>query len=320
MKLTPERIARYAGLWLLVFLASEAHGDIISVTSGDASKVGSATNLIVNGSFEIGNPGTRVFWAGNPTNPDFTEGGSTSGYGTPTGWNATGDPRNYSRWGGSGNVDNQQGAPFPDPTGTGLYFGSFIANSISETPTFNADGTVTFTGTPTIQAGNSSRGNADPVTLSQTVSGLSTSQLYRLEFWTTSENPDPAAFAPTFTGTRHDGIFGLDITGENRLFLATPTGTSALGFSQRYYIEFVPKFSDVTFTWTNWGHFFNQDGSAGGIATAGWTQNTITGELILDEVFLTAVPEPPAYAALFAALIGCYAVRYRRRQSRPVAA
>jgi hypothetical protein len=55
---------------------------------------------------------------------------------------------NHAEWGNTA-VFPTSSAPLPDGT-SGLYFGNGLMASISQTLSFNADGSVTFTSPPTI--------------------------------------------------------------------------------------------------------------------------------------------------------------------------
>jgi hypothetical protein len=258
-----------------------AQATIISVTSGDVLVGNRPSNLLVNGSFEAD--------AGAP-NPSYWATGTTL---VPqislTGWSAAGQPGTYASWGNDGNGRLRASELLPDGQNA-VYFGGGIMASVTPLPTFNPDGTVTFSSSPVFVP----KPTSAPVTLWQTVSGLNTSLSYTLDFWTSSE----AAGGSNFPGG--DGFFGLDITGESQMYFAAPSGMSGLGTSQRYYIEFQPSASTVTLQWTNWGHFNNVNG--------------LTTELVLDDVILnpTPVPEP----ASLIALAGGAAALVRRRRLR----
>lgn len=113
---------------------------------------------------------------------------------------------------------------------------------------------------------------------------------YALSFWASGKS------AVGGCGFGHDGIFGLDLTGNATLFLAAPSGCSSLGNSHVYEFTFVPSDPVVTLTFTNWGHFSPT-------GTTGWTLPTTT-ELVLDDVIINAVPEPNSVGLLALSLLG----------------
>src|SRR6478735_3472689 len=177
-------------------------------------------NLVQNGSFEDHPDGgvTIYYWASGTTSTPFAQ---------PAGWVTNGASLNYAEWGNTA-VFPTSSAPLPDGT-SGLYFGNGLMAAISETPTFNADGSVTFiSSTPTIVPKYS-----PPVTLSQTLTGLNTGTTYGLTFWTSGEDATTNVFT-------HDGFFGLDVTGYNTVYLAAPSGLSGLGTSHVYNFTFTP--------------------------------------------------------------------------------
>ena len=181
----------------------------------------------------------------------------------------------------------------------GLYFGNSFVSSISQTPTFLANGRVQFTSPPTITP---STGYSPPVQLSQTVTGLNPGNLYGLSFWASGE----AASYPTYT---QDGVFALDVTGFDREYLASPSGSSGLGVGHVYEFKFVPTGSNVTLTFTNWGHY--ADGSTG---TTGWTLPSTT-ELVLDDVILNDLGPAPEPATVGLLACGAVALLWRRRRA-----
>ena len=152
MKLTSMLIT---GTAAILISHAPAEGAMTLLTGpSTATHVG---NLVTNGSFENGAPapGSTVFWATGTT---------LTPYAVPPGWSASGAPRSYAMWG------SDVGSPvrlrisdvLPDGQ-NGMYFGNGGATS-SLPPTFQANGQVTFAGTPTLA---SSMGA--PVTLSQSV-------------------------------------------------------------------------------------------------------------------------------------------------------
>lgn len=163
---------------------------------------------------------------------------------------------------------------------------------VTPSPTFNPDGTVTFSSPPTIVP----KPGFAPVQLWQTITGLNTSQAYLLDFWASSEDANTSQFPGG------DGFFGLDITGESQMYFDAPNNVNALGASQRYYVVFQPNTSTITLTWTNWGHLPTATG--------------LKSELVLDDVILNAAPVPePASLAVIGGGLVAFA---RRRRSAAV--
>lgn len=256
----------------------------------------SPANLISNGSFEDGYSGSDSYFAG----------GSLSGsipQATPAGWTATGAlqtqsiPGNYAVW---TNSLLREGGPNPHGDAS-MYFGNWICASISEMPTFAASGLVTFTSPPTIVPNSAS--NGEPVTLSQTVTGLDTSKTYRFEFSAGGEytERDINNF-PLTSDYTDDGIMGLDVTGFNRVHLAISSGQTTSQYSDymKYQFELQPASSTTTFTFINWGHYFP--------FTTNWVSDGGgSSELMLDDVILnlegTVVPEPATLTVLAAAML-----------------
>ena len=235
-----------------------AQASIVSISSGDALLGNRPSNLLLNGSFEAdaGTAANQSYWAtGTTLTPSMSL----------TDWTASGGPQSYAYWGNMGpTLAGSDTIPHGE---NALYFGASIMLPLAFDPVFAADGQVSFTGNPNIQP----KPGIGPVTLSQTVSGLSTTQHYLLDFWASGENASFASWG--------DGFFGLDITGESQILLAAPGGQTGLGASQRYYVVFQPTASTVTLTWTNWGHFID---SFGGFHS----------ELAMDDAILNPVPEP----------------------------
>lgn len=247
-------------------------------------------NLLQNGSFETGiTSGQSFYWATGTTGTPFA---------VPPGWTSIGGTAAYAQWqAGAGNVIGS--APLPDGI-AGLYFGNYYASSISSTPIFNTNGIVTFTSAPTIIPFNSSYNPA--VKLTQTVTGLTPSATYGLSFWASGEGA-------SFGGFDGDGIFGLDVTGCSRVYLAAPGGSSALGTGHVYDFTFVPTSSSITIDFTNWGHYSPS-------ITMGWTLPDGTSELVLDNVILKiiSVPEPGSTTLLIGIAVSGIGMLLRRRR------
>jgi hypothetical protein len=250
----------------------------VNITPGPALNPGA--NLLVNGSFEGGfasNPLIGSFWASGTAQTPFE---------AVTGWTSNGSSGNYAYRANTGVTSNS--APVPDGA-VALYFGNGFLTSISETPTFNVDGSVTFVSpTPTITP---AVGLSPPVTIEQKVVGLTIGNTYGLSFWTSGEDAMGGNYG-------HDGLFGLDVTGFGTTYLAAPSGAiGGVGNQKVYRFEFVPTTTTVTFTFTNWGHISGAGSSPLG-PTPGWTIPLDTTELVLDNVILNDlgpgenVPEP----------------------------
>ena len=235
---------------------------VLSVAGNDTLVGNRAANLIVNGSFEAdgGIAPNGAYWAtGTTSTPTMSL----------TGWMASGQVGSYAYWGSDGLGGIKSSASFPDGT-NGLYFGGGIMASVVPFPVEANNGLVTFTSTPAITP----KPTDAPVTLQQTVSGLNPSATYVLDFWTSGEDIGQPSMVV-------DGFFGLDITGESRLYFAAPSGNGPIGTSQRYQVYFTPTASTVTFTWINWGHYFSPNG--------------LSDELVLDDLILNQItyPAPP---------------------------
>jgi hypothetical protein len=243
-------------LFLLAACAASSSGSVLSVAGNDTLVGNRPANLIVNGSFEAdgGVAANLSYWAtGTTLSPTMSL----------TGWTASGQPASYAYWGNDGFGGIKSSAPLPHGT-NGVYFGAGIMAMVAPFPTEAADGQVTFSSTPAILP----KPTDGPVTLEQTITGLNTSSTYLLDFWTSGENVGQP-------GLPVDGFFGLDITGESRLYFAAPSGNGPIGPSQRYQVYFKPTASTVTFKWINWGHYSSPGG--------------LSDELVLDDVILNLV-------------------------------
>ena len=262
--------AKFAVLAALIICVAtyRANASALTITSGlGLTHTG---NIVQNGSFENQASGaTTFFWA---------TGTSLVPYQTPDNWLSAGGSDAYAQR--TNTYASIGSGPLPDGS-YGLYFGNRFISSISQSPTFMANGRVQFASAPTIIPDTVGSYNP-PVQLWQTISGLDTSHIYGLTFWVSGEGAQYASYS-------HDGIFGLDVTGFNTEYLAVPSGASGgLGVSHLYEFTFVPIASSLTVKFTNWGHF------AQGYS-AGWTLAANTSELVLDDVIvndLGVVPEP----------------------------
>ena len=254
---------------LLVLAASlwNSPATVLSVAGNDTLVGNRSANLLLNGSFEAdgGFAPNNSYWAtGTSLSPTLSL----------SSWTASGQVGSYAIWGNDGLGGIKGSASLPHGT-NGLYFGAGIMNVVAPWPTEAADGQVTFGSTPAIL----SKPTDGPVTLEQTVSGLNTSATYILDFWTSGEDIGSAQFPV-------DGFFGLEITGESRLYLAAPSGNGPIGNSQRYQVYFKPAATTETFRWINWGHYLGPNG--------------LSDELVLDDVILNEVevPEPGSFGLL----------------------
>jgi len=237
-------------------------------------------NLVTNGSFETGAPapgaGNYVYWA---------TGTSSLPYAVPPGWSASGSPNNYAKWGADSPSPLQVLGSDVLPDGqAGLYFGNYAGALSSLAPTFQTDGRVTFSGTPTMTAPKGA-----PVQLWQTVPTNATpAPNYCFSFWASGE------WAGQTPGWAPDGIFGLRVTnvlpGDPMQYFAVPGGAGLLGMSHRFEFDLVPlnPLQPITIEFWNWGHF--DLSMHGGMS--------FTSELVLDDVIINAIPEPASIALL----------------------
>lgn len=272
-------ICGVAALFAITGAGSSAHASL-SLLSGpqQGTHVG---NLVTNGSFETGAPpsNSSVYWA---------NGTGLTPFATPPGWTSSGSANAYAYWGGTGAGPYQTALSDSLPDGqNALYFGNNFTN-IDKTPTWHANGTVTFSGSPTFSPVYGS-----PVTLSQTIS-LAPAPSYILSFWASGENAGFASWA--------DGIFGLRITnvlaGDPIQYLACPGGQSGLGASHRFEFQFslLNPLAPVTIEFINWGHLKQWPDPSGNPTGA------FTSELVLDDVIINAVPAPGVASAAVVAL------------------
>ena len=296
-------------LGLAASLPRSASATIISVSSGDALMGSHALNLIANGSFENGvwTPG----WSGAATpmaSHVLTGIGTTLGpTQVPTSWTTLGGSDNYAVWGNDSSVSGaglRGSAALPDGS-LGIYMGN-QSTFVTPSPSFAANGVITFATPPIFGPHVPPTGFTPAMQIQQTVTGLTPGANYLLDFWVSGE--DAAVPSSAFTAP---GLLQLDITGESSLFLAVPYSSSdaLLGASQRYYVDFQPGSSTVTFTFINHGHLLG---------------NVIATEAVLDDVILNyegvagMVPEPAnlMVGAAAASLAGLAIVRSRLQRGR----
>lgn len=272
----PARLAFVVALATGVTSSSAA---ILSIAGNDTLVGNRPANLITNGSFEAdgGVAANYSHWATGTTNSPIM---------LLTGWTASGQTDSYAVWGCDGFGGTKLSAPLSHGT-NGLYFGGGIMAAVIPFPVEANNGLVTFTSAPVIVP----KPTFSPVTLKQTISGLNLSSTYLLDFWTSGEEVGTTQFPV-------DGFFGLDITGEARLYFAAPSGNGPIGTSQRYQVYFQPSATTVTFRWINWGHYVSPNG--------------MSDEIVLDDVILNLVsnaPTPINCSCITNITVTCPAVR-----------
>ena len=235
-----KRVKLSSSLVAMAFalVSGGASGAVITNVTVGVGPGNLGPNLLLNPSFEIGAAGANLRWAGDA---GMASGGTPNGDGPSTpipSWTSGYGPGAYGWWGPLGFA----GAPCADGVAC-VYFGNaFTTPSLA--PTFNADGTVTFAGSPTFTNGNPN--NQTPVSLSQTVA-LNAGDTYTLDFWVSGE--------ANTGGFNHAGVFKLDI-GNASVFLTdiaavNPGGIE--GAATRFFVTFTADASDAI-TFTNFGH------------------------------------------------------------------
>ena len=272
---------------LALFAAGSAHASLTFNTTPPT--LSHASNLVVNGSFEIGAPayGTQVLWAQ----------GATGGPNVPPGWSASGTASTYASWGSDGLPTQgiRGSAVLPDGQ-NGLYFGNLFTD-VDVAPVQHPDGRVTFASAPTFTPQFGA-----PVILSQTINiPANPAPSYQISFWVSGEDAASA-------GSWARGVMGFRMTnvlaGDPIQYLSIPSGSAASGSiqSRLYAFDFTPinplLSCDIQFI--NWGH----------VTTIGGVSSAFTSELVLDDVIINAVPAP-ASSLLLACAAGA-ATRRRR--------
>jgi hypothetical protein len=285
------RITALVSLALAIWAPNAARAALTLTTGLGTTHAG---NLVTNGSFEIGAPpsggANLLYWATGTAQLPFA---------VPTGWSSFGSSATYASWGNSGTFPQSLvgSAPIPDGNAA-MYFGNGGPAFVDQPPTFNADGSVSFPGTP-----NLSSFFGPPATLSQTVNTpASPAPLYKMSFWVSGE--DATGMFPF----QERGIFGFQVTnvlaGDPVQWLAVPNGVNnTFGTSHLYEYTFAPlnPFLPVSITFINPGHL---DLAAYGMAN-------FTTELVLDDVIINAVPEPGTFAMAVAAALAIGLIRRR---------
>ena len=270
-----------------------ASASIVSISTSNTAVASHSGNLISNGSFETRNVGdpaitNNVNWSGVQGQHLAFSQGSGAVYAIPA-WAQSSGAGAYGVW---GSAAAQGGAACTDGVAC-LYFGNHHTYAgAGVTPTFNANGTVTFSSTPTFT--NFSPINQTPTTLSQVLTGLVIGDTYLLDFWTSGED--------NTTSLPNPGVFGLNI-GNDSLFLTAPSINSVFSAaSKRYQVTFTATSTSEAVSFVNWGHIAPSP-----------TQFSNRTELILDDVIVNHVPEPGTLAlALGGVLLSC-SVRQKKR-------
>jgi hypothetical protein len=277
---------------LLSVLVDRSHASLV-LTSGLGTT--HAGNLVVNGSFETGAPpsgsANQLYWATGTTLTPFA---------VPPGWSSSGGASAYASWGNDATLPQSFHGSDAIPDGNvAMYFGNGAPVFVSQPPTFNANGSVSFPSPPSFTLFFS----PVPVILEQTINTPATpAPSYELSFWVSGEN---AASGQTFA---ERGIFGLQVTnvlpGDPIQFLTVPNGiNNGFGTSHLYEFTFTPlnPLLPVDVRFINWGHF---DLSPYGMSN-------FTTELVMDDVIVNAVPEPGTLLLLGAG-VAAIAVGARR--------
>lgn len=220
----------------------------------------------------------------------------------PDGWTISGGGvETYSRWGNNYNVIPEVGSDIAGQAWSStaiegersVYLGNQTPLAISEEPTFMPNGEVVFTSPPTITL--KPEYGPDPITISQTVTGLAPGKIYRMSFFISGEWSNES-FATSSSGiAAGDGIAGVDIEGYDRLYLAVPAGFSAeppgaphiFGTDEFhvYTLEFIANDTDMDISFMNWGHFDSLSD------TIGWDRGPST-EFIIDDVIINVISLP----------------------------
>lgn len=282
----------------LVVGAADRARAALTITSGlGTTHVG---NLVANGSFEIGAPpnGTanQLYWA---------TGTSLTPFAVPPGWNSSGTSSSYALWGNDATLPQSiQGSDGLPDGNAGMYFGNGAPVLVSQPPTFNANGTVSFPALPSF----TNFFSPAPVILTQSINTpASPAPGYDFSFWVSGEG---AVNGQQFT---ERGIFGLQVTnvlaGDPVQWLTVPNGIgNSFGVSHLYEFSFTPlnPLQPVSINFINWGHF----------DLSPYGGSNFTTELVLDDVIINAVPEPGTFALfVVAGLCVLPAMRLRRRKT-----
>lgn len=281
---------------LVLGAVDQARASLVLGSSLGTTHVG---NLVANGSFETGAPpnGTanQLYWA---------TGTSLTPFAVPPSWTSSGAPSSYASWGNDATIPQSIKGSDGLPDGAaGMYFGNGAPVLVSQPPTFNANGTVSFPAAPIFSTFYATA----PVILTQSINTPATpSPSYDFSFWVSGEG---AVNGQQFA---ERGIFGLQVTnvssGDPIQWLTVPNGVgNSFGVSHLYEFSFTPlnPLLPVGINFINWGHF---DLSAYG-------GSNFTTELVLDDVIINAVPEPTTAVLLGLGLTGVAAAGRKRRSA-----
>lgn len=271
----------------------------------DAVSLDRSRNLVDNGSFEEPHLEDGTDFDG------FLPGVDGDGYyyissntnlipvAMPDRWTTTGGGVDtYSRWGNNINALPAAGLPIAGQAWSSteingersIYLGNFTPAEISETPQYMSNGEVVFSTSPTITL--RPEYGPEPMTITQTVSGLVPEGRYRMSFWVSGEWGNEGFATSSNGATAGDGIMGVQLEGYDLLYLAVPAGNSTepagaphvFGTDEFhiYTLEFEAADTEMDISFINWGHFGSTEG------TIGWTRGQAT-ELIMDDVIINAI-------------------------------
>src|SRR5687768_9329794 len=130
---------------LLLAVVSTAGAAQAAMTLLPTSSCSHTGNLVANGSYETGSPGT------GPSNQRYwATGTSLTPFGLPPGWSSSGAPGTYASWGSDGGPPRLRGSDLLPDGQVAMYFGNGAGATTNMPPNFHSDGRVTFAGTPTM--------------------------------------------------------------------------------------------------------------------------------------------------------------------------
>ena len=169
-------------------------------------------------------------------------------------------------------------------------------STVTPTPTYNANGELTFSSTPVFTPGSSG-----PIVLSQTVTLIPTVTNYKMSFWVSAEE------ISTNSGFLSHGILGFRMTnvlpGNPIQWLAAPNGMASYGGSLLYEYLFTPLTGGtVDIDFISYGRFQFSP------------VNNTSPAPVIDDVIINAVPEPSTISLIAIGMIGV--VRTNQRAGR----